>query len=126
MKQLFIFFTIVLVSNFSTAQNFNFGKVSKSELQEKFHSKDSSASAVILYRNEGISFFFSGNEGFMQQREVHERIKIYNKDGFDWATKKVYLYKGTNQKETLSGLKGFSYNLVDGKIEKDKLKSDGI
>ena len=24
------------------------------------------------------------------------RIKIYNKEGFDWANKKVYLYKGDN------------------------------
>jgi hypothetical protein len=74
---------------------------------------------------EEISFFFSSNEGFMQQRKVHERIKIYKKDGFDWATKKVYLSQGTGQKENISGLKGVSYNLVNGKIEKDKLKKDG-
>lgn len=125
MRQLFIICTILLISNLSMSQNFDFGKVSKSELQEKYHHKDSSTAAAILYRNENISFFFSDNSGFSQQREVHERIKIYNKDGFDWATKKIYLYTSGNQKESLSGLKGFSYNLVDGKIEKDKLKSDG-
>ena len=125
MKQLFVLFVIALVSNFNFAQNFDFGKVSKAELQEKFHSKDSVTSAAILYRNETISFTYTSNQGFQQERKVHERIKIYNKDGFDWATKKVYLYQGIGQKETLYGLKGFSYNLVNGKVEKDKLKSDG-
>ncbi|MBU2929188.1 transglutaminase domain-containing protein [Winogradskyella psychrotolerans] len=125
MKNLLLTFAIVLCFNFLSAQNYNFGKISKDELQEKYHSKDSASSAAILYRNEDISFFLSTNEGFMQERKVHERIKIYNKDGFDWATKKIYLYQGTGQRETVNGLKGFSYNLVDGKIEKDKLKSDG-
>ena len=35
------------------------------------------------------------------------------------------MYKGTGQKEKVKGLKGFSYNLEDGKIQKDKLKSEG-
>ncbi|SDI37747.1 transglutaminase domain-containing protein [Winogradskyella thalassocola] len=125
MKNLLLTFVIVLSFNFLSAQDYDFGKISDAELQEKYHPKDSASSAAILYRNEDISFFFSSNEGFMQQRKVHERIKIYNKDGFDWATKKIYLYQGTGQRETVNGLKGFSYNLVDGKIEKDKLKSDG-
>lgn len=125
MKQLLLTLTIILSFNFLSGQDYDFGKISKAELQEKFHQKDSASSAAILYRNEDISFYYSTNEGFMQQREVHERIKIYDKDGFDWATKKIYLYKGTDMRETISGLKGFSYNLVDGKIEKDKLKNDG-
>ena len=125
MKNL-IFFTIsFLCLNLSNSQNYDYGKVSKTELQEKHCPQDSSAAAAILYRNESISFFYTSSDGFMQQREVHERIKIYTKDGFDWATKREYLYQGTNQKEVLSGLKGVSYNLVNGKVEKDKLKSDG-
>ncbi|WP_179316168.1 transglutaminase domain-containing protein [Winogradskyella undariae] len=126
MKHLLFSIIFILSFSFSSSQNYKFGKISKEELQEKHHPKDSATSAAILYRNEDISFFYSSNEGFMQRRKVHERIKIYNKDGFDWATKKIYLYQGVNRfAETINGLKGFSYNLVDGKIEKDKLKSDG-
>lgn len=126
MKQLLLSIIFILSFSFLSSQNYKFGKISKEELQEKYHPKDSATSAAILYRNEDISFFYSYNEGFMQKRKVHERVKIYNKDGFDWATKKIYLYQGVNKyAETISGLKGFSYNLVDGKIEKDKLKSDG-
>ncbi|WP_417861046.1 hypothetical protein [Winogradskyella sediminis] len=125
MKNLLFTLFIALCFNVLSAQDYDFGKISKAELQEKYHPKDSATSAAILYRNEDISFFFSSNEGFIQQRKVHQRIKIYNKDGFDWATKKIFLYQGTGQKEIVKGLKGFSYNLEDGKIQKDRLKSDG-
>ena len=126
MKQLLLSIIFILSFSFSSSQNYKFGKISKEELQEKYHPKDSATSAAILYRNEDISFFYSSEKGFVQRRKIHERIKIYNKDGFDWATKKIYLYQGLNKyAERISGLKGFSYNLVDGKIEKDKLKSDG-
>lgn len=125
MKSLLTILTLVCITNFSVAQNFKFGKISKEELQEKFHPKDSAAPAAILYRQEKIKFVYVENVGFKQEREVQERIKIYNKEGFDWATKKVFLYRGSAQKEDLIGLKGYSYNLIDGKIEKDKLKGDG-
>lgn len=125
MKHLLITLVLVFSFNIINSQNYDFGKVSKAELQEKFHPKDSATSAAILYRSESITFPYSDNQGFLQEREVHERIKIYNKEGFDWATKKIYLYQGSGQKETIVGLRGFSYNLVNGKVEKDKLKSDG-
>jgi len=109
------------------AQDFKFGKVSKTELQQKSHPKDSSANAAVLYKREDIYFIYTDDKGFMQHREIHERIKIYNKQGFDWATEKVYLYEGDGgNKEKVSNLKGYTYNLVDGKIKKDKLKKDGI
>ena len=108
------------------SQNFKFGNVSKKELQEKYHPIDSSASAAVLFKYEHISFYFTQAEGFIQQREIHERIKVYNKDGFDWATKKVYLYQGNSgYTEKLTGLKGVTFNYSDGKIEKVKLTNDG-
>lgn len=128
MKKLLIFTALLAYASLSVAQDFKFGKVSKEELQEKVHPIDSSANAAVLYRNEDISFLFTQSDGFMQQREVHERIKIYNKEGYDWATHKIYLYDGSSgaSTEKISGLKGYTYNLVNGKVEDNKLKKDGI
>ena len=124
-RLIFILLTLLLSGN-TFGQNYDFGKISKSELKEKYHPTDSSIAAAVLYKNEDISFFYSDNDGFIQQRDVHQRIKIYSKEGFDWATKKIYLYAGdSNNKETLTGLKAFSYNLVNDKIEKEKLRKDG-
>ena len=127
MKQLFtitIFFSIALSIN---AQNFKFGKVSKEELAQKQHQLDSSASAAILYKNESIFFYFSDEQGFMQHRTIHKRIKIYDKEGYDWATNKIFLYKGgSGNDEKLISIKGYTFNIENGKPSKEKLKNEGI
>ncbi len=82
------------------AQNFKFGKVSKEELQEKFNPADSSANATILFRKEYVRY--NTYSRFSQIREVHERIKIYNKEGLVWATKYIMLFSGYS----VNGLKG--------------------
>lgn len=126
MRNQFFIILIFVSLNQIIAQNFKFGKVSVKELKEKFHSMDSSASAAVLYKNEVVRFYYTEDKGFVQQREIHERIKIYNKEGFDWATKKVYLYQGNSRyTEKISNLKGVTFNYVNGKIVKDKLKKEG-
>lgn len=125
------FLSIIILSficlNSINSQDYKFGEVSKLELQEKKYPMDSAANAAILYRYENVGFEFSQNNGFTQIKEVIMKIKIYNKEGLDWANEKIYLYKGNSgSDETIKGIKGFTYNLKNGKIEKDKLKSDGI
>ena len=118
---------LLLVALNLQAQNFKFGKVSKAELAEKVHPKDSSANAAILYKKESIRFDYRKGDGFTQVRTIHERIKIYNKEGFNWATKKVRLYNASGQsREDLYKLKAYTYNLVDGKVKDDKLKNEGV
>ena len=127
MKHLLTVIICVVFLVCGNAQDYKFGKVSKEELAQKIHPIDSSASAAVIYKYENIYFEYNDEKGFVQRRQIHERIKIYNKDGFDYATEKIFLYQGSSgRKEKLSGLKGYTYNLVDGKIKKDKLKKDGI
>ena len=108
------------------AQNFDFGKVSKEELQEKFNPLDSSASATYLYKYRKTFFEYRQEKGFELVTEIHERIKIYNKEGFNYATKKVYLHKSIGKEEQVNNLKAYTYNLIDGKIEEVKLEKNGI
>ncbi|GGI55777.1 DUF3857 domain-containing protein [Winogradskyella haliclonae] len=128
MKKLLTLITLMAFVTITKAQDYKFGKVSKEELQEKVHPIDSSANAAVLFKDEKVSFLFTQNQGFMQQREVHERIKIYNKEGYEWATHKINLYKGSSgaSSEKLLNLKGHTFNLKGSKVEKDKLKNDGI
>lgn len=126
MKHFFVI-SCLLLAFISGAQDVKFGKISKAELEQKVHPKDSTANAAVLYKNENIYFVYSDSDGFIQHRDIHERIKIYNKQGFDYATEKIYLYEGgSGSKEKISNLKAFTYNLVNNKIEKVKLKKDGI
>lgn len=127
MNKLLLIIMLQLGVTSLNAQNFKFGKVSVEELQEQFNPLDSTANATILYRKENIKYDFSPERGFVQMREIQERIKIYNKEGFDWATRRVELYAGAGlSKEELIDLKGYTYTLVNSKVEKEKLKKSGV
>lgn len=116
---------LVLISFFGNAQEFELGKVSIKELEEKAHPKDTSAVAAILYSKGHTFFNYSESSGFVVVTEVETRIKIYKKEGYDWANKGIRYYIGATPNERASFSKAVTYNLVDGKIEKTKLKSDG-
>ncbi|MEN3324642.1 DUF3857 domain-containing protein [Mariniflexile soesokkakense] len=108
------------------AQNFSFGKVSKEELEEKFNPLDSSANATYLYKYRRTYMEYRQEEGFSLVTEIQERIKIYSQEGFDYATKEISLHKQNNDEEEVNSLKGYTYNLVNGKEEETKLEKEGI
>jgi len=117
----------LLIAQFTFSQDFRFGKVSKAELEETQHAIEPEANAAVLYKEHRIYFEYVQGTGFVQNVEVHERIKIYNKDGYDYATKNIRLYNASNKyKDKLVGLKAYTYTLENGKIEDAKLKNDGI
>jgi len=109
------------------AQDYDFGDVSEEELLEKEHPIYKDADAAILYRSYNTYFTYTTNEGFLVNTEVHERIKIYNPDGYKYATKSVSLYEQDSKyKDDLRSLKAYTYNLGNGNISKDKLSKDGV
>lgn len=117
---------ILCISCNAFSQDYKFGKVSKAELEETYNPLDSSASATYLYKYRKSYYAYIDSKGFVLFTDVHERIKLYNQDGFDYATKAVRLYKDGSSNETLTGLKAYTYNLVNGKVDDQKLKNDGI
>ena len=75
------------------AQEVKFGKIAIAELEEKFNPLDSSAVATYLYKKRRTYFEYESGEGFKLITSIHHRIKIYNQEGFDYATRKISLYK---------------------------------
>lgn len=116
---------VLLCMSKMAAQEFKLGKVSIAELEQKVHPKDSSATAAILYKKGNSRIEYDQNDGFITVTEVETRIKIYRKEGYDWANQKVWYYYANGFKEKVSFSDAATYNLVNGKIEKTKLKSDG-
>ncbi|PAM92577.1 transglutaminase [Flavobacterium sp. IR1] len=119
-----LIFILFITSGF--AQDFRLGKVSSAELLEKFHPKDTTASAAVLYEKGKSRIEYDVNDGFITVLEVEARIKIYKKGGYDLANKSVLYQNVTGLVEKVSFSDVYTYNLVDGKIEKTKLKSDGV
>ncbi len=126
MKKLSICLALFLLASVVlNAQEIKFGKVSKKELQEKFYPQDSTAHAAILYKNRTSRYEYNDSEGFSILTKIYERIKIYDKDGIAWAKKEIDARKSNHLKEVVS-IKAYTFNLVNGKIVKEKLKSKNI
>jgi len=127
MKKILILISVfaITVNQQNFAQEIKFGKVSKQELEEKYYPQDSSANAAFLYKKRRTYYDYHGEEGWTLITKVHERIKIYNKEGYEWATKIIKLYSQGGKDEFVS-LKAYTFNLTDNKIEKIKLKNNEI
>ena len=76
----------------------------------KVYDKDTSAAAVILSEYEEI---------YDSRTTKTERIKILKKTGLEYATIEIPVYRNDH----LSSFKGYTYNLVNGKIEKIKIST---
>ncbi|WP_281227810.1 DUF3857 domain-containing protein [Flavobacterium aquiphilum] len=125
MKKLTYLLLILFCLN-ANAQEFKLGKVSIAELEQKKHPKDTAAVAAILFKKGEVKFQYIQGEGFKVITEVAMRIKIYKKEGYDWANYAIRFLPGTGSiKENVLYSDAVTYNLVDGKIEKTKLKSEG-
>ncbi|PHR71212.1 MAG: transglutaminase [Lutibacter sp.] len=126
MKKVLLTMLLLAFVQVSFSQNYKIGKVSKAELEEKTHPSDPSADAAYLYKNRRTYFDYREGEGYVVVTEVHERIKIYTKDGYNWATKTISFYapeSGDTEKVSIKDAKTFA--LIDGKVKSYKLgKSD--
>lgn len=119
--------TLLLLFGFAigaSAQNFKPQKVTKEELQEKMFPADTSASAAILHKL-GKTYFTVSFDGYWNVvTEVVTRIKIYKKDGYEYASDELQYYtEGKNIKVNYTD--AYTYNLVGNEIIRTKLKSDG-
>lgn len=123
----YLFVLLLCVTCFSNAQDYKFGKVSKKELSENFNPIDSSASATYLLKYRKTFFEYDDHyKNFKLITEIHERIKIYNQKGYDYATIEIGLYKGDSKEEKVTGIKGITFNLVGDKVQNAKLKKEGV
>ncbi|WP_272151375.1 DUF3857 and transglutaminase domain-containing protein [Tenacibaculum aiptasiae] len=123
-----LFILALMLSLTTVAQKIKFGKVSKEALEEKLNPKDSTASASYLYKKRRTYFKHEqGNGGFHVVTEYHERIKIYTKEGFKYANKKIYYYRPkVGKKEDISSIKAYTFIIENGKIVKHKLQRKDI
>ncbi|QCR24442.1 DUF3857 domain-containing protein [Pontibacter sp. SGAir0037] len=101
-----------------------FGKIEESELKMLTYDKDTSAAAVVL--SDVGNTYFTYYKGFQFVFERQTRIKILKKSGYDWANISIPFYQKNASKEKVINIKGFTYNLVDGKVVKEKLEGKAI
>ena len=124
-KKTIIIISVLMAFVETNAQKLELGKVTIAELNEKEYPGDPSAAAAILFEKGNVRYDFTQSDGFRMITTVSAKIKIYKKEGYEWANKVVEYYSSGSNNENVSFSDAATYNLVDGKIVKTKLKSDG-
>lgn len=115
---------MLLLSLTLFAQDFELGKVSEKELLQSVHPLDPEAPAAILSKK-GNSYFDIEAGSWILITEVEVRTKIYNKEGYKYATVSVPYYAPKGRGERVIFSDAATYNIVNGKIEKTNLKEEG-
>ncbi|MXV37132.1 DUF3857 domain-containing protein [Flavobacteriaceae bacterium Ap0902] len=121
-----ILFLFIFIFSFSQVK---FGKVSKEELSATSSSIEEGAVAEFISKEASYDVkYIPIEEEFRVIKNIKVRIKVYDKDKASdkFLNVKIPLYILDNDREKASGIKAYTYNLVDGKIEKTKVEKSNI
>lgn len=106
--------------------NLKFGKPTDEEMRMTTYDKDPEAKAVVLCSLCDVEYNFAGSD-FKIIYRVQKRIKVLKPEGVECANLSVQYYnQGTTTGREDVSISATSYNLVDGKVEKSKMKSNLI
>ena len=96
------------------------GKPDPQDFKAESFRGDSAAAAVVLC-DLGTTRFRLNGSSFQLETERVTRVKILKKAGYDAATVLVPLYHRNSSEEKITSLRGTTYNLVGGQMQKTKL-----
>ena len=109
-------FCLITIGVFAQSNN-ALPEVTVSDLKATKCSLDSSANAAILY-NAGNLYFWEHNDRFEYVLAKTTRIKVYNKEGYQYAKFNLLLSYNGLDSEKLIEFKATSYTLENGKVVK--------
>ena len=87
---------------------------------------DSTASAYYIFDYGSTYFDYNLNTGWKLNMKRHFKIKIVTKEGYSHADIPIMLYNSNTSKEIVSGIKAYTYNVVNGKVVKTSLEKGNI
>ena len=118
---------VLLVSTCCFSQNVQLGKVTKSELELKKYEKDTSATAVYLFKKAITKFQYFEERGFCSVTSNQIKLKILKKDGLNLASVKIPFYVGYKflEQDAVKEVNAIVYNLENGSITQNKLSGKG-
>jgi hypothetical protein len=134
-----LIFILILISEqcFSEVKKLpRFGRISMDEMTAKVCPIDSNAQAYFLFDKGRSEFVYintthrqdgmSDNRGFQMKFTRHFRIKVLDKSMSNIANVEIPVFVSGTDKEKVLNIKAFTYNLVNGKIDKIKLDNKDI
>lgn len=126
MARISLFFTLLLFTFSSQAQDFPFGQMDLSEVTMTNYSKDTNAAAVVL-KEFGMARI-SNNEGNKLIFEYHVKIKVFNSQKFRRGDVVIPLHKEDSEDfETVRNIEGVVFYLDEnGGAKKAELEKKNI
>lgn len=106
-------------------ENRKIGKPTKEELGMAVYAADSSAAAVVLYKETYVDYDWM-REDFQVTYKYKRRIKILKEEGLDYANGEILYIDKKGRSERVMGLEASSYNLNDGKVVRTKMKDENV
>ena len=103
-----------------------YGKVSKTDLEQKASALDPAAEAEVIFETQEAELLLMTNGDIEILLKRHERIKVFNENGLDRANIKLR-YRPRNGMEAITRLEGATYNIdASGQVETIKLDRQSI
>jgi len=126
-KKYIVYAVFLLLASVITAQEFKVGKLKKEHFDISLDSEQNAAPAVFLHKYRRTHFDYRDDlNEWILVTTVYEVVLINTLSGFPYATKKIRLYRDGQEEENIKKLEAFTYNLVDGKVEKIKTPKESI
>ena len=126
MRTLLLFFALFFAAMpVLVAQETRLGKVTIDELKATQSQIDSSAVGEFMFKKGTYTILFDPEGTPFLNTEIEVKVKIYKKEGYELADFSFPVYVGYGSSETGSFSDAFTYNLVNGKIQKTKLGNEG-
>lgn len=126
MKQ-FLTLSIFLYTSWlfsQTKEGIKKGVLSPAEYHIRLSPSDSSAEAIMLYEKQEVIFTYYANE--MIESRYSCRVKILKTSGLDWGNVLVKLQNNDSEKEKLTDIEGYTYNLENGVLERSELTAASV
>lgn len=102
-----------------------FWKIPEKEMLSQPDTSNLTNSAIILFEY-GKAYFKNNDKNDNIILNYHVRIKILKTEGLRFGTVNIPMFSKEEQKESISGIVGVTYNIGNGKINKYNLEKNAI
>ncbi|MBK7211833.1 MAG: DUF3857 domain-containing protein [Bacteroidales bacterium] len=117
-----LFLVLAQLSSMAQKGTYEFNKIEPYDFTRTYVT-DTAAEAVVI-ADCGKTRFDANDRGFYLFFTRKTRIIIKKTEGLQFANVEIPLYKSSSSREKIMYLRAVTYNLVDGKVEKIKMKSE--
>ena len=123
MKHIIVFLSLFMCTTLFFAQTnkpYNFGSITQADHDLTTYEKDSTANAVFLFEY-GKTKFYDTDRYVVIRTVYYGKVKIFNKEGNEYATIEIPIYRNKNTSEEVLKIRAITHN---GTVKTELNKKD--